>query len=70
MKKHSLIIALLGIIAFFALLGWAGDIDYTERCILRMSYEEYDTIKALLTGQDGHEPSQRDIAHWWAQHHR
>ena len=42
--------------------------DYTEQCILRMSYDEYDTIKARLTQLNGSEPSERDIAHWWAEH--
>ena len=60
--------ALMGIVAFIAVLGWAGDSGYTEYCILRMSYEEYDTIKHNLTQQYGHEPSERDIAHYWADH--
>ena len=59
----------LVIMAFLALLGWAGDMDYTDQVILRMSYEEYDTIKAKLTTQYGHEPSDREIAHWWQEHH-
>lgn len=72
MKKHYLTLAtaILGIVAFFTVLGWAGDVDYTERCILRMSYEEYDTIKARLTQMYGHEPSERDIAHWWTEHQK
>lgn len=72
MNKHYLkaTAALLGFVAFFALLGWAGDIDYTDQCILRMSYEEYHTIRSLLTQQYGHEPSERQIAHWWASHHK
>ena len=56
-------------IGFLAVLGWAGDIDYTEQIILRMSQEEYDAVKQLLTSKDGREPSERDIAHWWADHH-
>lgn len=66
----KLVAGCLAIAAFLTVLAWAGDIDYTEQCILRMSYEEYDTIKANLTKQYGHEPSQRDIAHWWAEHHQ
>ena len=62
--------ALLCIVAFIAALGWAGDIDFTEQCILHMSCEEYDTIKTTLTQQNGYEPSERDIAHWWAEHNR
>ncbi len=71
-SKNSLYLKLaagcLVIMTFFAVLGWAGDVDYTEQCILRMSYEEYDTIKDTLTRQYGHEPSERDIAHYWANH--
>lgn len=61
--------ACLAILAFLTVLAWAGDVDYTDQCIMRMSYEEYDTVKDTLTRQYGHEPSQRDIAHWWAEHH-
>lgn len=60
------IAALMGIVAFALVIGWAGDIDYTEQCILRMSYAEYDTIKDSLTTQYGREPSEREIAHCWA----
>lgn len=57
--------ALVPVIAFFLLLGWAGDYDYCEQVILRMSQEQYDTVKSLLTERNGCEPSERDIAHWW-----
>ena len=72
MKKVYLKLAVgcLGLVAFLALLGWAGDMDYTDQVILHMSYEEYDTVKQKLTDMFGHEPSQRDIAHWWAEHHK
>lgn len=72
MKSHYLktATALIGIVAFIAALGWAGDMDYTDQCILRMSCEEYDTIKTTLTRLCGHEPSERDIAHWWADHYK
>lgn len=72
MKQFYLKLAVgcLAIVAFLALLGWAGNIDYTEQCILHMSYEEYDTIRQRLTITFGHEPSQRDIANWWAKHHK
>ena len=72
MKAHHLqfINAGIAIVALFAILGCAGDIDYTEQCILNMSCEEYDTIKASLTRQQGQQPSQRDIARWWAEHHK
>lgn len=63
-------VVVFGLLVFLAVIGWAGDTDYTEQCILRMSYEEYDAIKDSLTNKFGHEPSERDIAHWWAKHHK
>ncbi len=72
MKKNriTLATALLGVVLLLVVLGWAGGVDYTDQCILHMSYEEYDTIKAKLTQRYGHEPSESDIAHWWAEHHQ
>ena len=66
--RAKIAIVILGIVAFFAALGWAGDMDYTDQCILNMSYEEYDTIKAKLTQLNGCEPSESEIAHYWADH--
>ena len=66
----SLALVFLAVVALVAVLGWAGDIDFTEHCILHMSYEEYDTIKETLTKQYGYEPSESDIAHWWAEHRK
>lgn len=68
MKKLYLQLAVgcLVLVAFVAVLGWAGDMDYTDQVILHMSYEEYDTIKQTLTDMYGHEPTDRDIAHWWS----
>lgn len=70
MNKHltSFIVALFAVVTSALVLGWAGDTDYTDRCILSMSYEEYDTIKELLTTQDGREPSESEIAHYWSEH--
>lgn len=62
--------ALVPVIAFFLIMGWAGDYDYCEQVILRMSQEQYDTVKSLLTERDGSEPSEREIAHWWADHNK
>jgi len=56
-------------IAFAALLGWAGDFDFCDQVILRMSQEEYDYVKDTLTRQNGSSPSEREIAHWYADHH-
>ena len=72
MNKYrlQLLAAVAMTIVFFALLGWAGDCDYTEQVILRMSYEEYDYVKDTLTKlKHGTRPSEREIAHWWEQHH-
>jgi hypothetical protein len=72
MNKYrlQLLAAVAMTIVFFALLGWAGDCDYTEQVILRMSYEEYDYVKDTLTKlKNGTRPSEREIAHWWEQHH-
>lgn len=68
--KRTIIVYGLGFIAFMALLGYVGDFDYCEQVILRMSQEQYDSVKHLLTEQNhGQAPSERDIAHWWAEHH-
>lgn len=71
MKDFRLTVAAVffGLFGFFLLLGWAGDVDYTEQIILDMTQEQYDSVKQLLTRQGGHKPSERDIAHWWAEHH-
>ena len=67
--QRTIIASCLGIVAFFALLGWAGDIDHTEQVILNMSQDQYDSVKHRLTELKGTEPSDRDIAHWWTRHH-
>lgn len=71
MKKfqRTAAIAGVGIVLFFAVLGWAGDYDYCEQIILHMSQEQYDSVKRLLTDSNGCEPSDRDIAHYWAEAH-
>lgn len=57
------------IIGFIFLLAWAGDYDWAEQVVLRMSQEQYDSVKQTLTELNGHIPSQREIAHWWEAHH-
>lgn len=71
MKKLrlQLMAACLITIGFFFLLGWAGDFDFCDQVILRMSQEEYDYVKDSLTKLNGKSPSDREIAHWWADHH-
>lgn len=61
-------VALGIIICGLMLVGWAGNIDYTEHVIIRMSQEEYDSVKNLLTKENGEEPSESDIANWWVEH--
>lgn len=57
------------IVGFFALMGWAGDVDFCDQVILSMTQEEYDYVKDSLTKLNGSKPSDREIAHWWADHH-
>ena len=67
--QRTILVYGLGFIAFLALLGYVGDIDYCEQIILRMSQEQYDSVRNLLTEQNnGRVPSERDIAHWWDEH--
>jgi hypothetical protein len=61
-------VATICLVAFFCVMGWVGDYDYCEQVILHMSQEEYDTVKNLLTDSSGNTPSDREIAHWWAEH--
>lgn len=71
MKNYGLqlLAACLCSIGVFLILGWAGDFDFCDQVILRMSQEEYDYVKDSLTKLNGTEPSEREIAHWWADHH-
>lgn len=68
--KRTLILAAAGMVAFFMLLGWAGDYDYCEQVILHMSQHDYDSVKHQLTILNGHEPSDREIAHCWIDSHK
>ena len=68
--KKELVGAFLIVAAFVVLLGWASDYDYCEQIILHMSQEEYDSVKNRLTQMNGESPSEREIAHWWADHHQ
>ena len=68
--KVQLIAAVMLVVGGFAILGWAGDYDYCEQVILRMSQEQYDYVRDTLTKTKGSKPSQREIAHWWVEHHQ
>ena len=70
MNKVRLLFVAVGFSFFMLILGWAGDVDYCEQVILRMSFEEYDTILQTLTEKNGSEPSEREIAHWYIDHHK
>ena len=72
MKHYGLkiIAALCCIMAGLVIMGVLGDMDYCEQVILRMSQEEYDWVKDSLTKLNGDKPSEREIAHWWAEHHQ
>ena len=63
--KVKLTLAILGIVGFFAVLGWAGKIDYTEQVILAMSQEDYDSIRKKLTADTGSTPSDYEIAKYY-----
>lgn len=70
MKQYRLqILAACAItVAFYFILGWAGDIDFCDQVILSMSQEEYDYVKDTLARTKNSNPSEREIAHWWADH--
>lgn len=72
MKRYALqlMAAIAVVIGFIVILGMAGDIDYCDQVILSMSQEEYDSVKLHLTGMLGDTPSDREIAHWWAENHK
>ena len=67
--KLQILTAFLMVSGFAFLLGLAGDIDFCDRVILSMTQEEYDHVKDTLTKLNGSSPSEREIAHWWADHH-
>lgn len=66
----QLIAACAACVAFFFVLGWAGDFDYCDQVILNMSQEQYDYVRDTLTKKNGSKPSERQITHWWAEHHK
>ena len=66
----KLIIATCGIVAFFMLLGVIGDYDYTSQVVYHMSMEDYEETKNLLTEQNGKEPTEREIAHYWVENQK
>ncbi len=67
--KTTIIVSVM-IVAFFALLGWAGRIDFTEQTILSMSQEEYDSIRQKLTADNGSCPSDYEIAKYYDNAHK
>lgn len=67
--RLQLLAAVMMAMGFVALIGWAGDYDWSEQQILRMTYEEYDWVKDTLTKLNGREPSEREMAHWWYEYH-
>lgn len=67
--KLQLIVACLIVIGLYVVAGLAGDFDFCDQVILQMSQEEYDYTKDTLTKLNGSSPSEREIAHWWYDHH-
>ena len=72
MKQYTLqlMAAIALVIGGIILLGVVGDYDYCDQIILSMSQEEYDSIKQYLTGRLDDTPSDREIAHWWAENQK
>lgn len=66
--RKQLLTAVLAVVAFFAVIGWAGDMDFCDQVILHMTQEQYDHVKDTLAKEKGKLPSDREIAHWWADH--
>ena len=56
--KKQAIQAIIGAVAFIALICFAGTVDYTEQVIYSMSQESYDAIVEKL----GDDATQRQIA--------
>lgn len=72
MKDYRLKLAagICCIVMIFAGMGIAGDYDWAEQVVLRMTQREYDWVKDTLTKLNhGDVPTEREIAHWWAEHH-
>lgn len=67
--KLQTLAAFLLVMGLMFLAGLAGDFDFCDQVILSMSQEEYDYVKDTLTKMNGSSPSEREIAHWWADHH-
>lgn len=67
--KLQTLAAFLLVMGLVFLAGLAGDFDFCDQVILSMSQEEYDYVKDTLTKMNGSSPSEREIAHWWADHH-
>lgn len=67
--KLNMLLGAAGLLLLFALLGVLGEMDWCDQVILRMSQQEYAWVKERLTEEKGGEPSEREIAHWWAEHH-
>ena len=46
MKKYRLQLtaAIMMVVAFVALAGWAGDMDFCDQVILNMTQEQYDSL--------------------------
>ena len=42
--------------------------DFCDQVILHMTQEQYDHVKDTLAKEKGKQPSDREIAHWWADH--
>lgn len=71
MKKIrlQLALAILGITALFAILGWAGRRDFNDQVLLHMSQEDYDSIVTTLSFH-GRQPSDNDIVQYYIKNYQ
>lgn len=71
MKKIrlQLALAILGIVALFAILGWAGRRDFNDQVLLHMSQEDYDSIVTTLSFH-GQQPSDNDIVQYYIKNYQ
>ena len=68
-SDKKLLAGMVGLLALLMALGWAGEYDYAEQVILHMTCDEYEWVKDTLTKRLGENPSDKEIAHWWTEHH-
>jgi hypothetical protein len=66
----KILVTLVAFVAVILAIGFAGEYDWTEQTILHMSADQYEWVKDTLKKITGEQPSDNEIAHWWAEHHQ